>query len=1103
MKLYNKSRRFTVNSFLRHIFLICFLFCSFQIKAQNQSINLANRITLREAFVEIEKQTDLSVDYNDQLINTGTRIKKGYKNAQLSEPLHSILNDINCSYTIQGGHILITPKESLQAKNLTITGVITDEQGEPIIGANVIEKGTTNGIMTDSDGKFSLPVSADSRIQISYIGYLPQEINVGNKKDFQIILKEDLQALEEIVVVGYGTQKKGVVTGSIATTKGEDLIKSPTQNLGQALAGRLPGLVVSNGSGEPGADGVSINIRGKSTTGNNDPLILIDGIAGRGSLERLNPNDIESITVLKDASAAIYGSRSANGVILVTTKRGKIGKPSISYSFNVGLQQPTRVPDMAEAATFAEVTNELESYEGRVPRYSVDEIELFRNGLDPIHYSNTNWADETLKKVALQHRHNVSVTGGTESVSYYVGGGYSKQEGIFKNGSTNYQQYDVRSNVDAKITKDLKIAVDISSRLEDANFPSMSAGEIFGRIVRSYPTVLARYPNGLPTNGLDSNPVVLSTDQTGYEYDKKAVFNGSLTVDWNLAWLVDGLSADAYLAYDRVGKDHKKWQTPWYYYMWNEETDTYTSHMNTLVQQTSLKQEHTADWSLTLNAKLKYKKTFGNHGVDAILGFEQNNYRMDNFWASRGNYLSTAIDQMFAGSSNKDYYDNSGSASESARRSYFGRLAYDFSGKYMAQFNFRYDGSYIFQSNQRWGFFPGVSAGWRLSEESFIKDNADWIDNLKLRGSYGKQGNDNIDPFQYLLKYQFGRNYVFGNTDMLGLYQKGFPNNNVTWETANTYNVAVEGSFWNGLLGFEIEYFKTKRTNILAKRNASIPKYTGLIDLPNENIGKVQNQGVELQLNHASKIGEVNFRASGNFMFARNKVLFIDETPWGEGYDYMNETGGPMGAGLQYRAIGIFKDQAALDDYPHLEAARPGDLIFEDVDGNGEITSMDRVRQNLTGFPEIIFGLNLSADWKNFDISLLFQGQARATKDIICRMDATSNFYKWRAEDRWTTDNTDGSMPRAGGNINYGAEFPSSFWTKNASFLRLKNLEIGYSLPKVWFNKYRVSNCRFYVSGQNLFTLDHIKYLDPEAGSGEGGYYPQMRIFNIGCNLTF
>ena len=329
MKIYNKSRRCVVNTFYKSIYIALFLCCSFIVKAQNQLITLSKQMTLKEAFVEIEKQTNLSVDYNDQLINANERIKKAYNNTQLNEVLNAILKDASCSYSIQGSHILITPKTAQQVKSQTITGTVTDELGDPIIGANVIEEGTTNGIMTDIDGKFSLSVSAGSKIQVSYIGYITQDIKVGNKKTFAVVLKEDSQALEEIVVVGYGTQKKGVVTGSIATAKGDDIIKSPTQNLGQALAGRLPGLIVTNGSGEPGADGVTINIRGKSTTGNNDPLILIDGIAGRGSLDRLNPNDIESITVLKDASAAIYGSRSANGVILVTTKRGKTGKPSI------------------------------------------------------------------------------------------------------------------------------------------------------------------------------------------------------------------------------------------------------------------------------------------------------------------------------------------------------------------------------------------------------------------------------------------------------------------------------------------------------------------------------------------------------------------------------------------------------------------------------------------------------------------------------------------------------------------------------------------------------------------------------------------------------
>lgn len=1084
------------------ISLCMFAFVGTSAQTGTVTVKLRNA-SVKELFSAIEKQTSYRFSYRDAEIKGKGNVTISATNRELKQLLEGELSKLGLKYAVSGNKIIVTPAaEAPSAQPKKVTGKVVDANGEPVIGATIKEQGTANGTITDFDGNFALNVADNAMLEVSYIGYKSQELKAVVGKTLSVTLKEDTEVLDEVVVVGYGTQKKGVVTGSIATAKGNDLLKSPVQNFGQSLAGRIPGVIVSNGSGEPGVDGVSINIRGKSTTGNNDPLILIDGIAGRGALDRLNPNDIESVTVLKDASAAIYGSRSANGVILVTTKRGKVGKPSINYTFNIGLQSPTRIPDLADAAMFAEVENELEIYEGRDPKYTPEEIELFRNGTDPIHYPNTNWADETLKKVALQHRHNVSVSGGTENVRYYVGGGYSKQDGIFKNGSSQFQQYDIRSNIDADITKNFRISVDLSSRLEDSDFPSVSSGDIFWRICRSYPTILAKYPNGLPTNGLDMNPIVACTDKTGYEYDKKSVFNGTLSLNWNLSWLLDGLSVDAYMAYDRTGKDHKKWQTPWSYYQWDENSDTYTEHLNTLVQQTTLRQEHSSDWSLTINSKINYKKNFGLHGIDAILGFEQNSYRMDNFWASRGNFMSTAIDQMFAGSSDKDYFDNSGSASETARRSYFGRLSYDFASKYMLQFNFRYDGSYIFQPGQRWGFFPGISAGWRLSEEDFIRNNVNWIDNLKLRASYGKQGNDNINPFQYLLKYQIGRNFVFNNKDAVGIYQSGFPNKNVTWEVADTYNVGLEGSFWRGLLGFEIEYFRTKRSNILTKRNASIPKYTGLIDLPNENIGKVQNQGLEILLNHVNRVGQVTLHADGNFMFARNKVLFMDETPWGEGHEYMNETGGPMGAGLYYRAIGIFKDEESLKKYPHLEAARPGDLIFEDVDGNGEINSLDRVRADMTGFPEIIFGLNLGAEWKHFDISMLFQGQARAIKDVVSRIDGTSNFYKWRAEDRWTYQNPEGSMPRAGGNINYGVDNPCTFWTKNASYLRLKNMEIGYTLPNVWFNKYRVSNCRIYISGQNLFTLDHIKYIDPE-GNTEGNYYPQMRIFNLGCSITF
>lgn len=1087
------------------IMFFFFFICNGLSAQLSQKIDIQlEKATIKSFFTAIENQTDYTFMYNNLDLTTPVTITT--RQTELSTVLDRVLSPLNIEYEVSGKRIILKkqPAKDLSENNkTTITGTVTDERGEPIIGANLVEKGTTNGVVTDYNGQFSIPVTKNAVLQISYIGYIAQELTLGSKTSVNIVLKEDLKQLEEVVVVGYGTQKRGLVTGSLSVTDGGEIAQSKTQNLSLALQGRLPGVVINNRSGEPGADNTSVNIRGRSTTGNNDPLILIDGIANRGGLDRINPNDIESVTVLKDASASIYGARSANGVILVTTKRGKIGKPSISYSYNVGLQSPTRLPEMADAATYASALNEIEFYEGRNPRYTDDEIQKFRDGSDPIHYPNTDWKSETLRKTALQQRHNISISGANDRVSYYVGGGYSDQDGIYKKSSTYYKQYDIRSNIDATITKNFKVSVDISGRIEDRHYSGESSNNIFWGLLRGLPTELARYPDGSPTYGMDiGNPVTMVTDETGYRDYKKYIFNSTVSAKIDLPWITEGLSVDGYIAFDKVGEEHKDWLTPAFYYTWDETTDIYEKHKYARREYASLSQEYLPTSSFTLNAKIMYKKTFASlHGVDAMVGFEQNEFKGHNFSGSRSNYLSTAIDQLFAGSSDKQYINNGGSAYDQARRSLFGRLAYDYAGKYMAQFNFRYDGSYIFASNKRWGFFPGISLGWRLSEEKFLKDNVSWLNSLKLRASYGQQGNDNVGAFQYLLKYAMGRNYVFGGADVEGIYQESLPNEAITWEVAKTYNLGLDGTLWDGKLGFEIDLFQTRRSNILTARNASIPQYTGLINLPNENIGEVKNQGIELQLSHYSKLGEVGLNLSGNFMFARNKVIDVDETPWGEGYEYMNAEGKPMGTELYYQAIGIFRDEEQLNSYPHLEGARPGDLIFKDVDGNGVIDGMDRVRANLMHFPEIVFGLNIGLDWKNFDFTMLLQGQARAQQAVYTRLDNTGNSFKSMTDDRWTINNIDGTMPRPGGSINNN--YSSDFWLKDASFLRLKNIEVGYTLPQVWFNKIRVSNCRVYLSGYNLLTLDKIKVMDPESDNSGASYYPQMKIFNLGVSLTF
>jgi TonB-linked SusC/RagA family outer membrane protein len=1079
--------------------------------SQNTKVNLdLENATFTDIFREIEKQSDYRFFYNNTVLNATVKLNLRTGEKELSGVLDQLFDNTNMSYQLVDKYIVITHKNEALPPGLLqtpdkkqVTGIVLDESGDPVIGANVIEKNTTNGITTSADGRFSLNVGENAVLQISYIGYVTQEIAVGNRNYLSITLREDLQKLEEVVIVGYGTQKRGLVTGSLSVTGGDEISQSKTQNLSLSLQGRLPGVVISNRTGEPGAEFTSVNIRGRSTTGNNDPLILVDGIANRGSLDRINPNDIESVTVLKDASAAIYGSRSANGVILVTTKRGKEGKPMINYSCNVGLQAPTRLPELADAATYAQVLNEIETFAGRPARYTDNEIQKFRDGSDPIHYPNTDWFSETLRKTALQQRHNVSIRGANDRIAYYLGGGFSHQDAIYKNSSTYFKQYDIRSNIDAKITKNFNLSLDLSGRMEDQHFSGSNATDIFWILTRSFPTALARYPNGLPTYGTnDGNPVTMVNDETGYRNYKKSIFNSTITARVDLPWITQGLSVDGYMAFDKVGDDRKEWYTPTYYYEWDEATDTYEKLVYARRLKASLRQEYQPSTNLTLHAKMVYNRTFASHSVDAMVGIEQNEYKGHNYGGSRNNYLSTAIDQLFAGSSNKEDIDNFGSAYEQARRSLFGRFAYDYAGKYMAQFNFRYDGSYIFASGERWGFFPGVSLGWRLSEEHFLKEKVSWLNNLKLRLSYGQQGNDNVDAFQYLLKYAMGRNYVFGNKDVEGVYPEGLPNEAITWEVANTYNIGLDGMLWKGKLGFEIDLFRTVRSNILTSRDASMPQYTGLITLPQENIGKVQNQGLEFLLTHYSKLGQGwGLNLSGNFLYARNKVIYIDETPWGEGYDYMKAEGKPLGTDLYYHAIGIYRTPEDLDKYPGIAGAGLGDLIYEDVDGNGVIDGMDRVRANLMHFPEIVFGLNIGLDWKGFDLSMLLQGQGRAQQLVHMRIDHTGNAFKERTDNRWTPDNINGTMPRVESITSTSAE--SDFWMKNASFLRLKNLEIGYTLPRTLSDKLKISNARIYLNGYNLFTFDKLKVMDPESDQPGANYYPQMKIFNTGISLTF
>ena len=1004
------------------------------------------------------------------------------------------------------------------AQGFTITGKVVDATGEVMIGANVIEKGTQNGVITDTNGNFSMRVSAGAVLVVTYMGYLPVETAVGNRTTVDITIVEDTQTLDELVVVGYGVQRKATVTGSVASVAGDKLMTAPTTNFTNSLVGRLPGLVAYTRSGEPGNDGSTLRIRGANTLGNNSPLIVVDGIANR-SLERLNSADIESITVLKDASAAIYGAQAANGVILVTTKRGTQGKVRVNFRYNEGMSMPTIIPKSIDAPTYMEMLNEIQYYSNLPPQYTEEEIRNWRAGMgsDPWRYPNTDWYAETFKNAAPQRDGTLTISGGQDKLNYFVSAGGKFQDAIYKNSATYYKQANFRINLDGKLNDYVKYGVDVSGLQYTRNYPTRSASTIFTFLRRGRPNSPALWPDG--RNGPDiadgDNPVVITTNQSGYDRYNSFSLSSAAKLDITIPW-VKGLSLSGNAAYDRSILSRKLWRTPWYIYNWDKVS--YDANGLPLlagakkgVEDPELTQRMEDENVLTLNALINYNTSINNtHNIKVLFGMERRSGGTMEFEAFRKYFVSDAIDELFAGGDAEK--TNTGRSSLHARLNYFGRANYDYLGKYLFEFVWRYDGSCIFHKDSRFGFFPGVSLGWRISEESFWKDNLPIFNNFKVRGSWGQTGNDRIDPYQYLASFGFltaaREVYTFNyNAEKKVLNELRIPNSGVTWEVANQSNIGFEGQMLNGKISFEADYFYNVRDNILWTRNASVPSSTGLT-LPRENIGKVSNRGLEFVVSYSDRIGDFQYEARVNIGTNKNRIEFWDETPGVP--DYQKSTGYPMPTdintysnNLYYKAIGIFKDQAAVDAYPHWAGARPGDVIFEDVNGDGKIDGLDRVRIYKSEIPTHTGGLNLDLSYKNVYLTAFFQWATGAVRyDYYEMQGETGNFLVRDVEGRWTESNPNATKPRIWNRYaEYWRNNRNTYWVQDSDYLRLKNLEIGYNLPASITSKLNTDGIRIFFNGMNLLTFTKIKDFDPETTSATA--YPLNKIFNLGININF
>lgn len=1115
------------------IMLTCSLHVSARVVSQSISYSGKN-VKLEKVFSIIEQQTGYTIVANAGLIKSQPLISVEARKQVLQEFLKEILKPRLLEFTIENKTIFISQAaKKIQTKAETnelsasrvlviaINGKVVDSVGVPLAGASVKIKGTNIGVTTNTNGEFTINARDADILVISFVGYRTVEAVVNSNVIMLIRLLPVEEKLDDFVVVAYGKQKKETLAGAISTLKGDAVGKSPQPNIGTALAGRMAGLTVINRSGSPGAENLTILIRGQATTGNNSPLIVIDGIATmQGSLERLNPIDIESISVLKDASAALYGAQAANGVILVTTKRGNTGKPVFDYSFNQGFVGLTIVPEMSSSAAYVEMLNEASYYSnparGLFQRYSADDIQKFRNGDDPVNYPNTNWMDAVLKKYSRQSQHFLSVRGGGENVRYSVSAGYIKQGSIYKGGISDYNQYNLRSNLDIQVNERFKINFDVSGRQEDrvnpSGWPDAGRAGIFKVLYRTYPFVPVTWPNGTYSSGVgDSrNPVLMVSDAAGENARKFNAINGTLRANYNIPF-VEGLSIDGFLSIDQNFNFVKSFAKSWTTYNYNKLTNVYTARPGGATAP-NLTETHANQRDITANVKLNYNRHIGNHDIAAFASFEQNQSKYFYFNAARQNFIQTQLQELTFGGAAAADATNGSNSSETARQNYFTKLSYNYKTRYLAEFQLGYNGSTTFPRQNRFGVFPGILLGWRVSEEQWFKN--DFITNLKLRGSYGKLGNDKVSLFQFYDNFSLNTtSFVAGQTNATIINYSKVANPAITWEVARKTDFGIEATLLKRI-NLELDYFRENRSNILGTRLNTLPQLSGISGslIPSENLYETKNAGIEVQANYAKNFGVLRLSVGGNFTYAKNEIVFADEFSIIPAYQL--QKGKPIsamsGSYLMYEAVGIFKDSADLASHPHYADQTIGDIKFKDINGDGVIDSRDRVRQTDTEIPRIQYGFNLGAEWKNIELTVLFQGAAKVRNYMPEDAGDGGNYTKNWSDNRWSPSNPNGTFPRADtrsdNSPSGGIRYRNTFWLFNSSYLRLKNVELGYRLPSIWTRKIGLSATRIYVSGFNLLTFTKLKDYDPEGlevDVASTAFFPQNKVYNIGININF
>lgn len=1005
----------------------------------------------------------------------------------------------------------IDPHSPGHLNNLSwvLNGVVTDANGRPLAGANVNIKGSTKTVSADNDGKFMLEIDNESTvIVVSFVGYKTREVAVGNARTLTVKLEIDdsKDKANEVVVIGYGSQKKVSVTGSLSTISVKEMEKYSSPSISNSIAGKLPGVLSRQSTGEPGNDGAQVYIRGIATFagGGRTPLILVDGIE-RPTFDFYNSQEIESFTVLKDASAtAVFGARGANGVILITTRKGVVGKPRISLRSEYATQTFLRVPDYIDGYQYALLMNEGLSNTGGVPRWTAEQLEKFKTNSDPYFYPNVDWEDVILKRTSKQSINNLNITGGTSNVRYFVNVGYVMQDGIYKvdnlekfNTNANLKRYNFRSNVDIDLSKTFSLELGVGGNIQYRNYPGSTSGSIFDALRLTAPLAYpVTNPDGSPGGVgvyIGTNPYGQAT-QTGYQSQDFSTLQTNLNLKWNLSQLVTkGLSLNARFGYDRyttnttvrgkvyeskgyLGKDPVTGEDK--YVVFREE------------QPLGYSLSSTAQRALYAEISANYNRSFGSHNISALI-----------LGNSRDYVDLTAADPV--------------SSLPFRRLGLSGRTTYNYNNRYLAEFNFGYNGSENFPKGKQFGFFPSVSAGWIISNENFWKIG--FIDQFKIRASYGLVGNDQIGSrFLFLTRVlttapsaAFGLNPIAIPAN--GIAEDRSGNLDVTWEKSLKADIGLDASFFNGMITLQADYFTERRSDILLVRQ-TIPQYTGILPAskPYGNIGIVKNRGVDALLEIKKTTKNVFYSFRSNFTFARNKVIENDE-PFPQ-YSNLSLKGRPLDQQRGLIALGIFQNQQEIDNSPvqtFQVNVRPGDIRYQDVNGDGKIDANDVTSIGYSRLPEIMYGFGGTVATKGFDVSIYFTGAARASmlfdgQTIWPFTDGqgVGSVLREYYDNRWTPANPNGKYPAVGVANSPNNFINSTLWLRDASYLRLRNAEIGYTLPARVTSRWKISSIRLFINGTNLYTWDKVKIVDPEANSGTAPGYPISRGLNFGAQIT-